>query len=529
MESQSQITKNYALMSVSDKSGLESIARALEEMGFSLLATGGTYQTLKNQGFHVLEVSELTHEPERFGGRLKTLHHKILGGILFRPGLDESEWPYDFRIGAVVCNFYPFENKSRELHSLESVREWIDIGGPNMVRSAAKNYQYVWVLTKPSQYSRFIANPKMSDTYRERLAAEAFDEVALYDQVISDEFTHKLISSQIWSLDSQGDELIEKSLDSNPPKNSRIKTSELRYGENPQQKARFYPNKKLGLKLLGDWSYNNVRDADAALRFVRVFGEQKSVAVIKHQTLCGAALGLEKTTQGDSVFFEAWEADPVSRYGGVVGLNFFPSEEVLEILATKFVEVVLLPKTPESENWARVVVPTRSRLKVALVNESDLSAQSISEQEIWNSTFGKLIQQADVPSFLGQKLRDLSDFGEWTASCVKSNAITLVGAKGDIAVLAGAGGGQPNRIDSLEKLAIPRAQEFCLRRGLSLENLLCVSDAFLPFDDVLKVLAKNRIKKIIQPGGSKNDEQNANTARELGIEMTIRPPRHFWH
>jgi phosphoribosylaminoimidazolecarboxamide formyltransferase/IMP cyclohydrolase len=508
--SQSSIT-NYALISVFDKEGLQTIANAFIQKGYALLATGGTFTALKGFGFEVTEVADLTGEPERFGGRLKTLHHKILGAILFRPGKDEPEWPFGFRIGAVVCNFYPFVEKAQLIRKPEELIEWIDIGGPNMVRAAAKNYQHCWVLTKPSQYTRLIASLDDDGNLKARLALEAFDLVREYNDVVSDEMDFLINQQGIY--------------------NQQVQTSRLRYGENPQQEARFYPNKKLGLNLFGEWSYNNVRDADAAFRFLRPWENNPAVCVIKHQTLCGASVSLDLAANveaQDEVFQYAWEGDTVSRYGGVLGFNFFPSHRVLQELESKFIEVLLLPKSEESQEWAKRVCAQKPRLKVALVNPDSFKVGSDRPTEEMRLSFGKLVQTSDYLE-VSRNEKSLSDFGVWTAACVKSNAITLVGKKGTLVFLAGAGGGQPNRVDCLDLLAIPRAKDFCKRMQSDFTSLECFSDAFLPFDDLIRVCAKNGIKSITHPGGSKNDEANIVTAKSLGVDLKQRAPRHFWH
>ncbi|MBP7843678.1 MAG: hypothetical protein KA116_02600 [Proteobacteria bacterium] len=499
--------KVYALLSVYEKEGLSSIARVVEQMGMSLLATGGTYKLLKDEGFKVTEVSELTGEPERFGGRVKTLHHKILGSILMRPGQDESEWPYDFRIGAVICNFYPFAEKADACKNLDELMEWVDIGGPTMVRAAAKNHKHVWVMTRVAQYSRFIMGQalKEEERLRRRLALEAFDDVAKLDQLI--------VSKLYQRVSVEADE------------------KALRYGENPHQKAWFLSHPRAQLSTYGEMSFNNLRDAEAAFRFVAPF-DGPTVAIVKHQTLCGAASSFDKE-HAEEVFFEAWEGDPVSRYGGIIAMNFVPTPAIDEILKTKFLEVLILPKNSETEDYAQKLHSAKDKLRILLVSPS-LFTRNLGHEEVFVGALGELHQDADhlvnwdeAPS-LGALLKN---FGQWTAACSKSNAITLVGLKENksIAYLAGAGQGQPNRIDSLKLLAIPRARDFCKRREAEFSKLSCFSEAFIPFRDTLDILSAEGLKRLFQPGGSKKDDELRGVATELGIDMIMTRERHFWH
>jgi len=500
--------RKIALFSAYEKDGLASIARALLETGHELVATGKTRLELESQGLKAIDISDLTGEPERFGGRVKTLNHKVLGGILFRPGQDESEWPYDFRIGAVVCNFYPFQEKAAGCKTLVELSEWIDIGGPTMVRAAAKNCAHVWVFTKPEQYTRFIVSPERDNTLRARFALEAFEEVARLDESIT--FFHQL--SQPWSGGG-----------------------ELNYGENPHQKAHFLPNRKVGPKFFGSFSFNNVLDAEAALRFVKPF-VGPAVSVIKHQTLCGAAVGL-MNADATKVFRWAWEGDPVSRFGGIVAMNFLPTSEITEELSKKFIEVIVAPRLEGMEAWAQSFQQKNARARVLLLDH-ELFKQTKNDQELTKESssgiLGKLVQDSDFVDVQGADLsREALEraFGTWASACSKSNAMVLCGFDEStrISFLAGAGQGQPNRIDALKLLAIPRAKDFCARLAVPLETLACFSDAFLPFDDCVRVLAESHVKTLYQPGGSKRDAEVADTAQKLGVKMILTRKRHFWH
>lgn len=502
--------KTYALISVYNKEGLSSIARILVDKGFSLLATGNTYRTLQGEGFEVTEVSDFTGEPERFGGRVKTLHHKILGSILFRPGKDESEWPYECRIGAVVCNFYPIQEKGPLQSDLPSLMEWVDIGGPTMVRAAAKNHEHVWILTNPSQYARFATQMDMGDEgLRKRFALEAFDLMLSTDEEV-------LRHYERIHLPTMG-------------------AGELRYGENPHQPAYFMPSFRKGLKVYGDFSYNNWRDAEAAFRFVRPF-LKSAACVIKHQTICGACVeGLNAEVDKDEIFEWAWNGDDKSRFGGVIGMNFEPTEKMTsEIFEKKFIEMLVLPRTPDSERWAEALFAKKPKLKILLVETNQWRADH-GDAEIFQGALGRCVQKVDSPVWQhGDELSNEGYFleaSQWMAACSKSNAMVIVGIEDDARwlVLAGAGQGQPNRVDALERLAIPRAREFCERSKFPWTQLICVSDGFLPFADSIEILAKAEIMKLVQPGGSKADQEVHNRAHDLGVDMVITGTRHFWH
>jgi phosphoribosylaminoimidazolecarboxamide formyltransferase / IMP cyclohydrolase len=502
--------KNYALISVSNKEGLSSIARVFLDKGYHLLATGNTFRVLQSEGFEVTEVSDFTGEPERFGGRVKTLHHKILGSILFRPGKDESEWPFDCRIGAVVCNFYPIQEKGPQQKELSALMEWVDIGGPTMVRAAAKNHDHVWILTDPSQYARFITQYGTDDgTLRKRFALEAFDLMLSTDEEVLRHFERIYLGS--------------------------MGAGELRYGENPHQSAHFMPAFRKGLKVYGDFSYNNWRDAEAAFRFVRPF-IKSTACVIKHQTICGACVaGLNFEGSDDEIFQWAWDGDDKSRFGGVIALNFEPSEKITEeVFEKKFIEMLILPRTDSSEKWAEAMFAKKPKMKILLVESNHWKADH-GDIEVMQGALGRCVQKSDAPVWpFGNELSNEGYFleaSQWMAACSKSNAMVLVGIEDDAnwLVLAGAGQGQPNRVDALERLAIPRAKEFCARTQFPWSQLICVSDGFLPFSDSVEILAKAEILKLVQPGGSKADQDVHAKAQELGVDMVVTGTRHFWH
>ena len=518
--------RTIALFSTWDKEGLGTIARALVSQGMECVATGNTRSLLESEGIKVTDISELTGEPERFGGRIKTLHHRVFGGILFRPGQDEHEWPEGFRVGAVVCNFYPFLEKVDNTQSLDEMIEWVDIGGPSMVRAAAKNHKHVWVFTRKEQYTRFIAAPDLRDPQqalklRERFAMEAFDMVAELDEAIARRFRWRLMGAQHGG-------------------------GPLTYGENPHQPAHFTSHPRAGIHFVGGLSFNNIRDAEAAFRFISSF-KNSAVAVIKHQTLCGAAVGSALSTPSQ-VFRWAWEGDTVSRFGGIIGMNFLPGAEIQEILRSKFLEVIVMPRSPGAERLAADLHALKPKLRFVLVEPSAFESNlySYSEErpshvkapgdEIYQGFLGTLVQKPDGMEYdpvadMKDESRQFHRFGQWAAACSKSNAMILAGfdkATG-VSYLAGTGQGQPNRLDALKRLAIPRAQEFAARMERPMSDLTCFSDAFLSHTDSIEALREAGVKRLVQPGGSKADTEVAAEAAKSGIEMILTHRRHFWH
>lgn len=519
--------KRYALLSLTDKTQCEDLARALESEGLHLLASGGTKDYLRSHGFEVTDIADFTGEAERFGGRVKTLHHKVYASLLLRADnpKDLSEWPESLQIAAVACNFYPFESKAPDSKDWKELVEWVDIGGPTMVRAAAKNFHHVWIFTRPDQYSEFIqrsSQERQDLSYRARLSLEAFELVQKLDTAIVNEWTRRL-SFEKAKGDTASDALDAIRFETHPS---------LQYGENPHQAARFFPASRRVL-FSGKVSYNNVRDAEAAWKFVREFesSSHPAVAVVKHQTLCGAAVAL-KSQNFEKAFHWAWEADPVSRFGGILGFNRVPDAAVTERLLKPFIEVLVLPLSEESQEWTRKFRAQRPRVLVVLVENKELR-----EMESWSGSLGHLLQEPDTllaskEVFKAQNSSDfLKEVSTWMGACSKSNAIVLTAQDGDgTCFLLGAGQGQPNRIEAFKQLAWPRAKEFMERfPEIQSSQLLTFSDAFLPFPDLVEEMARVGLKRLVQPGGSKNDELVLNRAQELGIKVEVTGRRHFWH
>ena len=511
-----------ALLSVYDKNGVAAFARALRDCGFDLVSTGGTYRELSGAGLPVTQVSDLTGFPEILGGRVKTLHPSVHGGILARREVAEHTAELGQHgidtIDLVAVNLYPFtQTVSRPGVTLQDALENIDIGGPTMVRAAAKNFPDVVVVVDPGDYGWIadrLSGAGESGTPLERLtledrrslATKAFQHVALYDTAIS-----RYLSDGA-SLSSSELTLGFERLD------------ELRYGENPHQKASLYadPTSTGGVaraeQLHGrQLSFNNVLDADAAWRVVSEFAEP-AAAVIKHTNPCGLALDGDQPT----AYRRAYEGDTVSAYGGIVGFNRSVTGETAQAMRGVFYEIVVAPGYgPEALETFR----KRRNLRVLAVSQAsapvDLDVRRISG--------GTLIQDADGlpedPSSwrvvtertpTDAQMADLL-FAWKAVKHVKSNAIVL--AKDSM--LLGIGAGQPNRVTSVH-LALRAA-------GDRADDSVLASDAFFPFADNVEMAAEGGVSAVVQPGGSIRDEEVIATADRLNLAMVFTATRHFRH
>jgi phosphoribosylaminoimidazolecarboxamide formyltransferase/IMP cyclohydrolase len=518
-----------ALLSVSDKTGLIDFARGLAGLGVELISTGGTRKALLDAGLAVLDVAEVTGSPEMLDGRVKTLHPRIHGGILAIR--DNPEHAATLKahgiepIDLVVCNLYPFEaTVARPGSTHEEVVENIDIGGPSMVRSAAKNYRDVAVLTDPGQYPAVLAELRATDgrlslETRERLAADAFARTAAYDRAIAAYFASRT-----------GGETLPAQLNL-----AFQRKQALRYGENPHQKAAFYvepaapPACVASAEVLHgkELSFNNFLDLDSALNLVREFREPAAV-VLKHNNPCGAAVAA--TTE--EAFRKAYEGDPLSAFGGILGFN----REVDEATAMqitepgRFVECIVAPGYSEA---ALQVLTTRPSWKksVRLLRTGPLEARGSRPPglDYRRVDGGLLVQERDVggDDFAGLKVvtsrapteAELADlhFAWLVCRHVKSNAIVL--ARGGMVV--GVGAGQMSRVDSVH-LAVRKAGE--RSRGSVL-----ASDAFFPFRDNVDEAAKAGVTALVQPGGSVRDADSIAACNEHGLAMVFTGIRHFRH
>ncbi len=507
-----------ALFSVSDKSGLVEFAQELVALGWEIIATGGTMKLLADSGVKVINISDITGFPEICDGRVKTLHPNVHGGLLARRD-DQShlqalrENNIEF-IDMVCVNLYPFrEAISKPNVVLADAIENIDIGGPSMLRSAAKNFNDVTVVCDPADYAQIVSEIKANgDTERStrfELMAKAYTHTAEYDMMIASFMRKNAGLSEKLFLEFD------------------LKQS-LRYGENPHQEAKFYAAaeptsyslasaKQLGGKEL---SYNNIQDANAALSIVREFSEPFCVG-LKHMNPCGAATGKDVV----EAWTKAYEADTVSIFGGIVATNQTVTAEVAELMKPIFLEIIMAPAfTPE----ALEVLGTKKNLRLL---EVDMSSSQTKPQQYVSVNGGLLVQDLDTETVdvtpemavtetkpAAEQLSDM-EFGWRIVKHVKSNAIVAV--KGGQTL--GVGAGQMNRIGSAE-IALNQAKA----KGVS-EGIVLSSDGFFPFDDCVSLAAEYGVEAIVQPGGSMRDEDSIKMANSKGIAMVFTGMRHFKH
>ncbi|MBP5649813.1 MAG: bifunctional phosphoribosylaminoimidazolecarboxamide formyltransferase/IMP cyclohydrolase [Bacteroidales bacterium] len=507
-----------ALVSVSDKTGLVPFVKALQEMGWEIISTGGTSRLLQENDIKTIGISEVTGFPEILDGRVKTLHPNVHGGILARRDLPEhlqtlKEHAIE-QIDMVCVNLYPFRQTiAKEGVTFEEAIENIDIGGPSMVRSAAKNWRDVTIVCDPADYETVIAEIRehgntTPDT-RLKLSAKAYTHTAEYDSCIA---TYMRKQAGL-------PEKLFLAYDLKQP---------LRYGENPHQSANFYAASEpmpyslaFGRQLQGkELSYNNIQDANAALNVVRDFDEPFCVA-LKHMNPCGAAVG--KTIE--EAWQAAYEADKVSIYGGIVAVNRPLTKEVALGMKPIFLEIVIAPSfTPE----AMEILSTKKNLRVM---EVDMAKMDKPVMQYVGVNGGLLAQHLDTQMETlttdmcvtkvkptEAQMKDMA-FGWRIVKHVKSNAIAVVRDNHTI----GIGAGQTNRVGSAE-IALNEAKA----AGFT-ENLILASDGFLPFDDTVVLASKYGVTAIVQPGGSIRDEDAIKKADELGITMLFTGVRHFKH
>ncbi len=524
-----------ALISVSDKTGVVELARGLAQLGVALLSTGGTAKLLAGHGIPVVEVSEHTGFPEMLDGRVKTLHPKIHGGLLARRELDAHRAALDTHgidpIDLLVVNLYPFEATiARPDCALEDAIENIDIGGPAMVRSGAKNWRGVGVLTSPAQYQAALdeirADGGLSDTTRFALAVAAFDAVSVYDGAISDYLSSLQPDGTRAEFPRQA--------------NGRfVKLQDLRYGENPHQRAAFYrdlypaPGSLVTARQLQgkELSYNNIADSDAAWECVKSF-DTPACVIVKHANPCGVALGADAA----DAYARAFRTDPTSAFGGIIAFNRPVDGEAARAVSRQFVEVVLAPSYTDE---AREVFSAKANARVLEIALDRVRPDGATDwerghnaQDVKRVGSGLLIQSADNRTLTLDDLRVVTRrapteaqrrdllFAWRVAKFVKSNAIVFCG---DGATL-GVGAGQMSRVDSA-RIASIKAQN----AGLSLAASVVASDAFFPFRDGLDVVAEVGATAVIQPGGSVRDEEVIAAADERDIAMVFTGVRHFRH
>jgi len=536
-----------ALISVSDKRGLLPFAQGLHKLGWRILSTGGTLKFLVDNGVPATQVSDHTGSPEILDGRVKTLHPRIHGGILARRSDADhvkqlGEHQID-PIDLVVVNLYPFrETVAKEGVLLEDAIENIDIGGPSMLRSSAKNHADVTVVCNPDDYAAVLAEleskGETSLETRRRLAVTAFRHTADYDSAIDAYLSKALLGESVLRLGFQPG-------------------STLRYGENDHQKASFYPEfpgasggeKNLGSakQLHGkELSYNNLVDADAALEAVRDLQGDIAVSIIKHMNPCGYATG--KTLA--EAFEAAWQGDPVSAFGSVIAVTRKVDLATAELLKGRFVELLIAPGfEPDALDYLQ-----KKSKDLRLLDLGEMAPPA--PRKVYKHILGGMLEQdrdvqlsrkweSPTKAQLPENLKPLAEFTWKACKHVKSNAIVLgyEYAPGQY-TLVGMGPGQPNRIDSNLLLAQPRAREnlgrMAKEKGLegaaaeafvteAMGRCVMASDAFFPFDDNVKAAAQGGIKYIVQPGGSLRDPEVIATADQLGIAMVFTGNRHFRH
>jgi phosphoribosylaminoimidazolecarboxamide formyltransferase/IMP cyclohydrolase len=527
-----------ALLSVSDKTGILEFARALHALGIKLISTGGTAKLLMENGLPVTEVAALTGFPEMLDGRVKTLHPKVHGGLLARRDLPEhmaALKAHDIdTIDLLVVNLYPFEaTVAKPGCTLEDAIENIDIGGPAMVRSAAKNWKDVGVLTDASQYPQVLAelkaDGKLTDKTKFSLSVAAFNRISQYDGAISD-----YLSSVNFDA---GTSTPTRQLFAAQANSQFIKLQDLRYGENPHQQAAFYRDIHpaagslvTAQQLQGkELSYNNIADADAAWECVKSFGAGGSsttaCVIVKHANPCGVAVGADAL----EAYSKAFQTDPTSAFGGIIAFNGTLDERAALQVSKQFVEVLMaVDYTPAALEVFKSKVNVRI-LKISLPSDGSLGRNAM---EIKRVSSGLLMQSADNHELAladlkvvtkkqptPEQLQDLL-FAWKVAKYVKSNAIVFC----KDGMTMGVGAGQMSRLDSA-RIASIKAEH----AGLSLAGTVVASDAFFPFRDGLDVVVDAGATCVIQPGGSMRDAEVIAAADERGVAMVFSGVRHFRH
>lgn len=523
MSAEGLVTIKRALISVSDKRGLNDLGRALAARGVEILSTGGSAQMLRDIGLPVIDVAEHTGFPEILDGRVKTLHPKIHGGLLGRRDLESHRTAMEeLGIGPIdllAVNLYPFRETIARGADWETCIENIDIGGPAMIRAAAKNHSSVIVLTDPDDYEEVLqeireTNGGVSGTTRRRLAAKAFATTAAYDAAIA-----------AW-MSGEGTQRLQSSLTL-----MAERIQELRYGENPQQKAAFYrlgaprPGVATAQQLQGKaLSYNNLNDTDAAFEAVAEF-ERPAAVIVKHANPCGVA----EADQLAEAYRLARACDPVSAYGGIIALNRPLDSATAKLIAETFVEVVI---APEVEPEARELLGAKKNLR--LLSTGSLPDPAAPGWSFKSVAGGLLLQERDhghvSPSNLqvvtrrAPDEREMADllFAFRVAKHVKSNAIVYAKDRRTV----GIGAGQMSRVDS-SRIAAWKAREIGGEEAT--KGSVVASDAFFPFADGLQAAIDAGATAVIQPGGSLRDEEVIEAADQAGLTMVFTGMRHFRH
>lgn len=510
-----------ALISVSDKSGVVEFAKELESLNFEILSTGGTYKLLKENGIKAIEVSDFTKSPEMFEGRVKTLHPKVHGGILYkRDNKEHVKQASEFGVDAIdlVCvNLYPFKATIARTDDFEEIIENIDIGGPTMIRSAAKNFKSVVIVTDKNDYKKVIdslKNSKVDDELKRDLMIKAFEHTASYDAMIANYMNKRFNNSFGAKYFISG-----------------TKVFDTRYGENPHQKGALYEFDEFFSKnfraLKGEASFNNMTDLYGAVNLASSFGQSPAVAICKHANPCGFAI---KENLLES-YIHALKCDPVSAYGGVIAINGTLDKTLAEKLHEKgtFMEVIIAANVTDE---ALEIFNDKKRTKI-FTHDSKFLKRNDETFDFKHIDGGFVLQVRD---FVGKnETKDAKcvtsrsatqgEFDDmniaWqVAALTKSNCVVYVKDSAMVAI----GMGMTSRVDAA-RAAVAKANDM----GLDLKGCVLASEAFFPFRDSIDIAAKVGVKTIIQPGGSIRDDEVIEAANEAGIAMYFTGIRHFLH
>ncbi len=507
---------NRALISVSDKSNLEELIQYLNDSSIEIISTGGTAKFIKDKIGKVTEIDDYTGYPEILGGRVKTLNPKVHGGILAKRDdkqhQDEMSENQIAPIDLVVVNLYPFEKTVAVDHTFDEAIEKIDVGGPTMIRAAAKNFNDVTVITDPSDYQNLINelktnNNQTSYEFRKNVAIKAFRRTQNYDNAIYNWFA----KSENLSIKAELEQ-------------------ELRYGENPHQKAELYKTDNSGIvgakQLQGkELSYNNLNDGDAAYKIAKEF-QEPFVCIVKHANPCGAAIGDDIA----DAFTKALNCDPVSSFGGIVALNRDVDQKTAEKLSNIFFEVII---TTGITDEAQAILAKKKNLRILIIENF---FQELNSRKIKSISGGLLVQDEDFKDTTKDDLNFVSNrkasneqiaeliFANKIIKHVKSNAIIFTHNKAAIAI----GAGQMSRVDAA-KIASEKLSKYKEENTIDNEKLVMASDAFFPFADGLEIGIKAGITAVIQPGGSVRDDEVIAKANEYNIAMAVTGSRHFSH
>ncbi len=504
------------LISVSDKTHLETLASTLKKLEIEIISSGGSAKYLRDHGYVVTSIDEITNNPEILNGRVKTLSYQVSAGILF--DRDNSSHMKDMEkanllpIDLVVCNLYPFEKKMKTTKDLDELIESIDIGGPTLLRAAAKNYKHTCSITHLEDYEPLIEQlEKYSGAtdlnFRKSMAFKIFSHTYQYDRLIAQAFS--------------------------------VENHSLRYGENPHQSASYIPNHSgpsllNGQKLHGkEFSYNNFLDMENSLNLISelnlLLPNFTHFSVYKHGAPCGVASSQSSTIE--QTLKKAWSCDPISAFGSILCSNVEIDEDAAKFISTKFVEIVM---APSFSNHALEILTQKKNIRIYKISPY----KTLKEKSIRQLTGLDLIQDTDldyateVTSVTKSSFdeKNLGKFGVITCKYLKSNAVNIVSRSNSTLWVSGAGCAQPNRLDSFA-LAAKKHYEYKKNPELTeaIESSILISDAFFPFDDIVKLCTEIDIDQVIQPGGSKNDQMVIDTCDDLDIAMKFTGMRHFNH